>query len=155
MPRVRWKRAHVCVCVFYVSSARSLWSCSCAYLHAWLVRARGRCEGFPSAWNEVVYSQWATTRDKIKAMDLKTWNREGWPKQPHGQCDALSVVFPQDAEQQQHQQHPRLQLQPHAQTPDFVRYYLKTILNAELFKINKSKIGLFTFRKSRGKKSYI
>lgn len=67
---------------------------------------------------------------KIKEMDLKTWNREGRPKQPHGQYDALSFVFPQNAEQQQHQQHPRLQLQPHAQTPDFVRYYQITILNA-------------------------
>lgn len=26
------------------------------------VNVRGRCEGFPSAWNEVLYSQWDATK---------------------------------------------------------------------------------------------
>lgn len=31
------------------------------------VRMRGRCEGFPSVWNEVLYSQWdAIKRDGKK-----------------------------------------------------------------------------------------
>lgn len=139
MPRVRWKRARACVCVFYVSSTSSLWSCSHAYLHAWLVYVCGRCEGFPSVWNEVVCSQWAIPRGKIKEMDLKTWNGEAWPKLLHWQCDG--VVFSQNTKQQQHQQHPRLQLQPHAQAPNFVSHtflFSNVFFMRGRFKINTS-----------------
>lgn len=49
------------------------------------VRVRGRCEGFPSVWNEVLYSQWdATKRDRekrvVEGVDLKRCKGVGQPQ---------------------------------------------------------------------------
>lgn len=131
------------VCVLYISRTTSWGSCdhACMCMHvcifAWTtVCVRGRCEGFPSAWNEVLYSQWdATKRDRekrdrergiFKMMERKrTAATKLFLKYRYKNSSSvltmwLCSLFSQNAEQQQHQQHPCLQLQPHAQATNLV-----------------------------------
>lgn len=49
------------------------------------VNVRGRCEGFPSAWNEVLYSRWDATKrvDREKrSVAVGGW----WDRMGQGQC---------------------------------------------------------------------
>lgn len=74
MPSVPGKCVHLRVCVSHVSPTTS-WgvsdhACMCTHVCIFAfttVCVCGRCEGFPSAYNKVLYSQWdATKRDRDK-----------------------------------------------------------------------------------------
>lgn len=53
------------------------------------VRVRGRCEGFPSVWNEVSYSQW----DAAKRDDIRKSGGGGGFKEATGKDDTTLYVI--------------------------------------------------------------
>lgn len=70
MPRVQGKRLPVCIQEHGVFLKLEV-GYGCDHVCTWMpacifactnVRVRGWCEGFPSVWNEVLYSQWGATK---------------------------------------------------------------------------------------------
>ncbi len=113
--------ASACVCVYcmflqlQVGALVLMLVCMCMRVCIFActpVHVRGRCEGFPSVWNEVLYSQRdATKRDGEKrdgVADLKRWKGRGRPQQNsfwsivyfkngfsprHWQCDIIHALL--------------------------------------------------------------